>query len=205
MVLAGRDWMGGQAHPELGVVVIAAPAEQGYSSRMKRYLPHEITHLMVYEMVRPEGYGNVPDWLNEGLATENEMLPTPEYALALEEAHDSGNLLPLEELCVPFSPDPRTAILSYAQSASVVAYIREEHGAEGIRNLLYAYADGASCRSGVEEALGISFNKLENNWRVSLKPQAVWRTLLDQVGVWVGLWLLSLLVAVPMMGRIRRR
>jgi len=205
MVLTGRDWVGGQAHPELGVVVMATPAEQGYSSRMKRYLPHEITHLMIYEMVEPEGYRNVPDWLNEGLATENEQLPTPEYALALEEAREGGNLLPLEELCVPFSPDPRTAILSYAQSASVVAFIRETYGAEGIRNLLSAYANGASCRSGVEEALGITFNKLESNWRVSLTPQAGWRTLADQIGVWVGLWLVSLLVALPMIGGLRRR
>ncbi len=205
MVLSGRDWMGGQAHPELGVVVMAAPAEQGYSSRMKRYLPHEITHLMIYEMVKREGYRRVPEWLNEGLATENEQLPTPEYALALEKAHDSGNLLPLEELCVPFSPDPRTAILSYAQSASVVAFIRETYGAEGIRNLLSAYAKGASCRSGVEEALGISFNKLESSWQVSLTPEAGWQVLMDQVGVWVGLWLVSLLVAVLMIGGAGQR
>ncbi len=205
MVLTGRDWVGGQARPELGVVVIAVPPEQGYSSRMKRYLPHEITHLMIYELVTPEGYKHVPNWLNEGLATINERLPTPEYTLVLEEAHDIGQLLPLEELCVPFSPDPRTAMLSYAQSASVVTFIRKEYGAEGIRKLLSAYADGAGCTSGVEEALDVSFNKLESNWRISLEPQAEWRAVVDQVGVWVGLWLLSLMLAVPMIGGIRRR
>jgi hypothetical protein len=205
MVLTGRDWVGGQARPELGVVVIAVPPEQGYSSRMKRYLPHEITHLLIHELVTPEGYRHVPNWLNEGLATINEQLPTPEYALALEEARERGQLLPLKELCVPFSPDPRTAILSYAQSASVVRYIRETYGAEGIRRLLSAYADGASCTSGVEEALDVSFNKLENNWRISLEPEARWRALMDQVGVWVGLWLLSLVLVVPMIGGIRRQ
>ncbi len=205
MVLTGRDWVGGQARPELGVVVVAVPPEQGYSSRMKRYLPHEITHLMIHELVTLEGYRHVPNWLNEGLATVNEQLPTPEYALALEEARERGQLLPLEELCVPFSPDPRTAILSYAQSASVVTYVRETHGAEGIRRLLSAYADGASCTSGVEEALNVSFNKLESNWRISLEPEARWRAVMDQVGVWVGLWLLSLVLVVPMIGRIRRQ
>jgi hypothetical protein len=205
MILTGRDWVGGQARPELGVVVIAVPPKQGYSSRMKRYLPHEITHLLVYELVSPQGYRNIPDWLNEGLATANEQLPTPEYALAVEEAREAGQLLSLEELCVPFSPDPRTAILSYAQSASVVRFIREEYGAEGIRRLLSAYADGASCRSGVEDALDVSFNKLENSWRVSLEPQAGWRAVTDEIGVWIGLWLLGLLLTVPMIGRIRRR
>jgi len=205
MVLTGRDWVGGQARPELGAVVIAVPPEQGYSSRMKRYLPHEITHLMVYELVTPDGYRNVPNWLNEGLATANERLPTPEYTLALQEARDTGQLLSLEELCVPFSPDPRTAMLSYAESASLVTFIRKRYGAEGIRKLLSAYADGASCTSGVEEALNVSFNKLESNWRISLEPEAAWRAMVDQVGVWVGLWLLSLMMAVPMIGGIRRR
>jgi hypothetical protein len=111
----------------------------------------------------------------------------------------------MEELCVPFSPDPRTAVLSYAQSASLVEFIRERYGADGIRRLLSAYAGGASCTSGVEEALSVSFDKLENDWRVSLEPEARWRMWADQAGVWIGLWLLGLLIAVPMVGRIRRR
>ncbi|MGD2178240.1 MAG: peptidase MA family metallohydrolase [Anaerolineae bacterium] len=205
MVLTGRDWVGGQARPELGAVFIAVPPEQGYSSRMKRYLPHEITHLLVYQLVTAEGYRHVPEWLDEGLATANERLPTPEYALALEEAREAGQLLSLEELCVPFSPDSRTAVLSYAQSASVVQFIRHRYGADGIRRLLSAYANGASCISGVDEALEVGFGQLENDWRISLEPEARWRMSVDQAGVWVGLWLLSLIIAVPMVGGIHRR
>jgi hypothetical protein len=205
MVLSGRDWAGGQARPELGVVLIAVPPVEGYASRMKRYLPHEITHLLTYQLTTPEGYKHVPSWLDEGLATANEQLPTPEHALVLEEAYEADQLLPVANLCAPFSPDPRTAVLSYAQSASVVRFIREQYGADGVRSLLSAYADGASCTSGVEEALRVNFNKLEGGWRASLRPQARWRAWVDQVDVWIGLWLLSLLVAVPMIGGIRRR
>lgn len=204
MVLTGREWVGGQARPELGVVVAAVSGDQGYTSQMKRYLPHEITHLLVYELTTPEGYAHVPAWLDEGLATTNERLPTPEYAIALETAREAGQLLPLEQLCTPFSPDPRTAILSYAESASVVDFIRENYGAEGIRQLLSAYADGASCKSGVEDGLGITFAKLESDWRISLEPKAAWATVLDHAAVWLGLSLLGLLLAVPMIGWIRR-
>jgi hypothetical protein len=186
MVLTGREWVGGQAHPELGVVVVAIPFEAGYTSRMDRYIPHEITHLLVYQAVTPVSYRNVPEWLDEGLATTHERLPTPEYAMTIEEAHAQGQLLPLEDLCVPFSPDSHTTFLAYAQSST-------------------AYADGASCGGGVQGALNVSLNGLETAWRASLEPQAPWRALVDQVGVWVGLWLLSLLVAVPMIGRLRRR
>lgn len=204
MVLGGRDWVAGQARPELGVVVVAVPPDQDYTSRMKRYLPHEITHLMVYQFAGPEGYNHVPTWLDEGLATANEHLPTPEYRLALEEAVDADQLLSLRDLCVPFSPDPATAFLSYAQSASVVRFIREQYGAGGMRRLLSAYADGASCTSGVEEALDISFHRLESTWRASLRTETRWEVWWDRVGVWVGLWVLSILVAVPMVGRVRR-
>lgn len=205
MVLTGREWLGGQARPELGVVVVAVPSVQGYTSRMKRYLPHEITHLLLYRVTTPEGYVSVPTWLNEGLATANERLPTPEYALALEEARQAGELIPLEELCVPFSPDPQTATLSYAQSGSVVTFIREEFGAGGIRQLLAAYADGASCKSGVEEGLGVAFHQLEADWRMSLNPEARWLAIVRQAGFWIALSVIGLLLAVPMMGGFRRR
>ena len=205
MVLAGREWVGGQAHPELGVVVVAIPFEEGYTSRMMRYIPHEITHLLVYQAVTPVGYGYVPEWLDEGLATANERLPTAEYAVAIEEARTQGQLLPLEDLCVPFSPDAHTAFLAYAQSGSVVQFIREQYGAEEIRDLLATYANGASCTGGVQKTLNVSLNGLETAWRASLEPQAPWRAVVEQIGVWVGLWLLSLLVTVPMIGGLRRR
>jgi len=205
MMLTGREWASGQAHPELGGVVVAIPYEEGYTSRMRRYIPHEVTHLLVYQAVTPAGYRYVPEWLDEGLATANEQLPTPEYAMVLEEARTQGRLLPLEDLCVPFSPDSRTAFLAYAQSGSVVQFIRERYGAGGIRTLLAAYANGASCTGGVQEALNVSLSGLETVWRASLEPQAPWRVLAEQVGVWVALWLLSLLVAVLMIGGLRRR
>jgi len=204
MVLTGREWVGGQARPELGVIVVAIPFEEGYTLRMRREIPHELTHLLLYRAVTPEGYEYVPEWLDEGLATANELLPTAEYASVLEEALKNGHLLPLESLCVPFPPDPTTALLSYAQSSSVVQFIRREYGAAGIRNLLAAYRNGASCRAGVQEALNISLNQLEAAWRASLEPKTPGHAFIERAGVWLGLWLLSILIAVPMLGTRRR-
>ena len=208
MMLTGRDWAVGQARPELGVILIAIPFEDGYESRMRRYIPHEITHLLIYRAVTPGSYKYVPEWLDEGLATANEKRPTPEYAVALEEACSAGQLLPIEELCAPFSPDSYTAFLAYAQSGSVVQFIREQYGAEGIRALLRAYTNGASCASGVQEALGINLDSLEAAWRNHLEPQSPQQPppqapRFEQAAIWVGLWLLSLLVAAPMIGRLK--
>jgi hypothetical protein len=132
-------------------------------------------------------------------------LPTTDHTLVLEEARTQGQLLSLANLCVPFPPNPQTAFLAYAQSGSVVKFIRERYGARGIRDLLAAYRNGASCAVGVQEALNVSLSGLETTWQVSLEPKAPWRAVAEQVGVWVSLWLLSLLVVVPMIGGLRRR
>lgn len=225
MERAGRDWIEGQAYPESGVIIVLVPFKEGYASKMKRVIPHEITHVLVYQAVTGEGHEYVPEWLEEGLATANELSPNPDYAVAIEEARSGGRLLPIEDLCVPFPPDPNTAFLSYAQSGSLVGFMRDEYGAAGIRELLAAYAQGASCAGGVWEAFAIGLSDLEDRWRASLDPAEpaepagllpawlalprAWLAKLPawfvQVGPWVGLWLLSLLAAVPMVGALRRR
>ena len=206
MALAGRGWVVGQAHPDLGAIVVAIPfnSTEGYKWRMRRYIPHEVTHLLVYQAATPAGYKYVPEWLDEGLATANEQLPTVEHGTQLEAAREQERLIPLADLCVPFPPNPQTAFLAYAQSGSIVAFIRDRYCDSGIRNLLAAYGNGDSCAVGVQNGLGISLAGLETAWRASLEPRAPWQALVDQIGTWVALWLLSLLVAVPMIGGFRR-
>jgi hypothetical protein len=206
MALAGRGWVVGQAHPDLGAIVVAIPfnSSEGYKGRMRRYIPHEVTHLLVYQAATPAGYKYIPEWLDEGLATANEQLPTVEHDTQLEAAREQERLIPLEDLCVPFPPNPQTAFLAYAQSGSIVTFIRDKYGDSGIRNLLAAYRDGDSCALGVQNGLGISLAGLETAWRASLEPKAPWQALVDQIGAWVALWLLSLLVAVPMIGGAHR-
>jgi hypothetical protein len=199
----GQTMVVGQANPELGVVVVVVPNGDGYTSRMERYIPHEITHLLIYQLVTPTGYRYVPEWLDEGLATANERLPTPELATTLEEARVAGRLLSLEGLCYPFPPN--ATYLAYAQSGSVVRFLREQYGAERIHALLTAYANGAGCESGVQDTLNISLTGLDTAWRASLEPQAPWKVWAGQAMIWGGLWLLSLLIAVPMIGGLRRK
>jgi hypothetical protein len=206
MALARKGWVVGQAHPDLGAIVVAIPFDSngGYKLRMRRYIPHEVTHLLVYQAATPESYQYIPEWLDEGLATANEQLPTVEHGVQLEAAREQERLIPLKELCVPFPPNPQTAFLAYAQSGSIVSFIRDEYGDSGIRNLLAAYRKGDSCAAGVQNGLGLSMTELETSWQASLEPKGPWRTAVDQAGVWVGLWALVLLAAVPMFGKVRR-
>jgi hypothetical protein len=183
----GREWVGGQAYPELGIFVAAIPPDDRSLSTMKRVIPHEITHLLVYQAAGG-ALGHVPSWLNEGLATLSEELPDPQAAIVLETALSQDSLVPLETLCGPFPPDTSEARLSYAQSASVVGFIRDHYGRQGLARLITAYADGATCQGGVERALGVSLEGLETQWRASLQPRSKWLVFLEKAGPWLGLW-----------------
>lgn len=205
MEISGRGWAGGQARPELGVALVAIPHDDGAFLRMERDIPHELTHLLVYEAVGSAGYGYVPPWLSEGLATVNEAQPDPALEVVLEEARAEGRLIPLDELCIPFPASRDAALLSYAQSASLVRYIRGQHGNSGLRALLAAYADGASCEGGVMRALSISQTQLEVAWRAHLSGLSAWTLWISDNAPWLLLWGISLLLALPMVGSLRRR
>jgi hypothetical protein len=116
-------------------------------------------------------------------------------------------LIPLVDLCDPFPANPDVALLSYAQSASIVRYIRDRYGGSGIRALLTAYADGAGCEGGVIQALNTTPERLDLDWRANLVGLSGWTLWLSENTPWLLLWALSLILALPMAGAgiLRRR
>jgi hypothetical protein len=169
--LAGREWLGGQARPELGVVLVAIPPGDSARLQMRRDIPHELTHLMTFVATTPN-YEATPRWLDEGLATLNEGDPNSTQAIAVQDAAAQNRLLPLEKLCGLFSTDASTALLAYGESRSVMQQIINEYGSAGVQALLAAYRDGATCEGGVERALNTSLTGLEVKWRAQLQPIA---------------------------------
>ncbi|MCS7178487.1 MAG: peptidase MA family metallohydrolase [Anaerolineae bacterium] len=195
--MAGRTWVQGQAHPELGVVLLTIPADDGYLLQMEQDIPHELTHLLIYRLVGPEGYTWIPTWLNEGLAMANQTHPDPNLDALLDRARREGRLIPLRDLCPPFPTNPEMALLAYAESGSLVRYLRRKHGDSGLRALLLTYADGADCDAGVQQALHLSLDQLERAWRADLSGMGPWMLWLSENGVGLALWGLSLLLAIP--------
>jgi hypothetical protein len=200
--LGGYAWAGGQARPELGAILIGVPEGPAALSEMERLLPHELTHLMVYEATGRR-LGLVPPWLNEGLASLNELRPDPNRQALVEEALAQNRLFSLETLCAPFPADQGAARLAYAQSASVVGFLREQHGGQVIRDLLATYAENASCEGGVNRVLGQSLGELESAWRAQLTGQGPTGQRSSSSAVWVALWLLTALLALPLVGVLR--
>ena len=203
--LGGRDWAGGQARPELGVVLVDLPPDVTVPIEAQRVIPHELTHLLIYQATQP-GYDHVPAWLDEGLATANEASPDAAQADALQKALDEDRLLPFELLCAPFPDDGQDALLAYAQSGSLVQYIRNQYGREKIQGLLAAYRDKAECLPGVERALGVTLARLERDWRASLStPDRSLANVFEQGAPCFVLLVIAGLALLPMLGGAARR
>ncbi|UCC63156.1 MAG: hypothetical protein JSV36_20860 [Anaerolineae bacterium] len=199
-----REWVVGQAYPDLRIALAAIPPGAESASTMRWLIPHELTHLLLYE-VMGSNYGRLPPWLNEGLAVFSEEIPDPDDALVLDRALRKDQLLALEALCHSFPYGDDQARLAYAQSTSVVRFIRENYGHSAIGKLVAVYSNGIPCQRGVNLALGTSLSNLESQWRKSLGAQSKSAVLLRRAMPWLLLLLVSLpllvLVAQPLFAR----
>ncbi|MBN2556104.1 MAG: hypothetical protein JXA97_09230 [Anaerolineales bacterium] len=163
LTLTGRRWVAGQSLPELGVVLLALPASSEAVIALERSLPHEITHVLLYERMGAS-YANLPGWLNEGLAVMQEQDPDPLYTVTLEQASGENRLLSIQSLCAGFPYESDTAMLAYAQSHAFVQYLRDIYGVGGIVRLLDAYQEGTTCEGGVQRVFMRSHDQLQSEW-----------------------------------------
>ena len=152
-------WIAGHADPALGHSLVSIAANTSQVLEIKRQIPHELTHLLLYQKLG-EGYANLPRWLNEGLATIAELSPDPNYPVLLRRGYEGDVLLPMANLCDSFPNDAANFQLAYAQAASFTRYLQTEFGAAGIEDLLRAYGQGAACQEGYRTGLGKELNRI---------------------------------------------
>jgi hypothetical protein len=155
--LAGENWIAGHASPDLGVVLTSIAPGPEQKLEMEREIPHEMAHILLYRQVG-DRYENLP-------VSVVEINPNPDYQRALTAASQNNSLLPFSSLCQVFPPDAAGAFQAYAQSESLVKYIKDKFGATGIQALISSYADGLDCNRGMQQALGMTLDDLDKNWR----------------------------------------
>ena len=170
LLLGGEEWIGGQAHPKIGVVLVSIAPGANQSIEMETKIPHELTHIMLYRS-HHDKYDLLPVWLTEGLSSMVELYPNPDYANALEIASGNNSLLSFEDLCASFPADAGNAYLAYAQSQSFVTYIRDTYGTPGLMRLTTDYSEGYPCELGATKALGTPLSQLDARWRESVLGQ----------------------------------
>ena len=165
-----QEWTGGAAFTTFSTIAIGiAPTSLDWG---KRALVHELTHLVVHQATFSP-YGQLPIWLDEGLAMYNEGELEPQYHTRLEKAIQEDGLISVRSLCSPFSAETEKALLSYAQSYSLVEYLLRNYGQYRMLNLLTLLKEGATYDEALTEAYGFDIDGLDANWHATLTSQTV--------------------------------
>jgi hypothetical protein len=200
---SSANWVAGHADPDLGVILVTLPEGPEQQLLVEQRVPHELMHILLYQSNRL-GYPNLPTWLNEGLASNAELDPNPDYRILLEDAAKKNSLIPLPALCNAFPREAYSALLSYAEADSFVKYLHDSYGVPGLQALVTAYANGLDCNRGAEQALGKSLVQLQRNWeRDELSQNVALKAFLNMLP-WIIL-LLAVLAAPLILALLRLR
>jgi hypothetical protein len=162
------EWIGGFTQPALHLVVTGVDKGNDPMSEIERILSHEAVHLIVHQATE-NPFNEPPPWLDEGLATYYQAVADPRFAPVLQNAVRTGTLIPVKALNSTFPDDPNQALLSYAESESIVNFILKSKGNDGMAALLHAYQGGVSNEQAVQSAFGETLDQLDTEWKKSLK------------------------------------
>lgn len=191
-----QEWTGGVAFADFGIITIAiAPSQLEWG---KKALVHELTHLVVHQATFSP-YGQLPIWLDEGLATHSEGELDPDLRSSLNRAISENTLISVRSLCSPFSAYTDKARLSYAQSYSLVEYLLNNYGQDKMLDLLTILKRGSTYDEALSEVYGFDIDGLDAGWRATLAPRTMFASeargshpalvaVLAALGTGLGLW-----------------
>lgn len=160
-----REWTGGQAFVEHGIVAIGiGPDEMSWG---RRSIAHELAHLVIYQITF-NPYGGLPTWLDEGLAMYAEGALEPHFRSMLQEATSEDELFSVQSLGSSFPAHAEKALLAYAQSYSLVDFLISNYGRDKMLQLLKVFQQGSSYDGALLEVYGFDTGGLDDRWRASL-------------------------------------
>ncbi len=162
LVTAGPDWSGGLYDGKIRLPVGGATE---LTPQLKGVLFHEYTHVVIQELTR----GNVPNWLNEGVAElQGRRLFNPPMA-DLGKAARSGQPLPINFLDKSFiGLDTRQAGLAYQESYALANFMVQSYGWHKVREILQLLGAGEKIETAVAKALadfGLDYQGLIREWQ----------------------------------------
>lgn len=175
-MIFSQDWSGGAAFTEFDTITIGiSPVNIDWG---KGALVHELTHMVVHQAVFSP-YGQLPTWLDEGLAMYNEGEPSFSLLSRLDEAILEDRLISVRSLCSSFSADPEEAYLSYAESYSLVEYLLANYGQDKMLNLLTLFKEGSTYDEALSQVYGFDVYGLDTRWQETLtapvvQPRKLW-------------------------------
>lgn len=163
------EWVGGKAFPHLALVMAAIADDNMAELEIKRTIPHELSHLVLYQATR-NPYNAPPAWLDEGLAVYNQEAHDPAEEEALRWAAEHGAILPLNSLSGSFGADEDAALLAYAQSHSAVEFLLTDsrYGPDKLARTVAAFREGVTYDEAFQAGLGVTVDEIDQQWLASL-------------------------------------
>jgi len=133
--------------------------EEGW---MNGLLPHEISHLILHDFIAPE---NIPIWIDEGIA---QLFESDKYVIAdrmMRTLVRRGQFIPLETLNrwdIRRETDAVKVEIFYAQSLSLVHFLREEFGYENFCRFCRSLRDGKPLEESLQSAYPVKIRSLDD-------------------------------------------
>ena len=167
-ILYEPSWTGGQAFPDHDIVILGiSEADLAWG---RDAIVHELTHVLVGHLTF-SCLGDVPTWLNEGLAVYSEGGLDTLSQRQLEDAIRNDTLLSVRSISGGFSEVPDKAYLSYSQSYSIAKFLIETYGQDSMTELLVGLRDGSTIDSALMQTYGFDIDGLEDAWRQAIGAQ----------------------------------
>jgi hypothetical protein len=161
------EWIGGVAYSSLSLIIAHVRPGTNAQREIDRMIPHEVSHVAMHH-ASANPYNSPPPWLDEGLATYVQAVGDPRLAPALDRAVRDGRLIPIGALRSSFPLDPDLALLSYAESLSIVTFIAETYGRQTVGDLATIYQQEVTHDEAVERVLGMTVEDLDAAWKAWL-------------------------------------
>lgn len=157
-----REWTGGVAFTRYNIIAIGiAPDKLDWGSRA---IAHELTHLVIQQMTF-NPYGDLPNWLNEGLAMYAEGELEASFLWQLSNAVAQDTLITVRSLSSPFSAYGEPSSLAYAQSYSLVQFLVSKYGQGKMYDLLDTFKRGSGYDDALRKVYGFDMDGLDALWR----------------------------------------
>lgn len=171
---------------------VFAPADQ--------ILAHEVTHAVIFRLLGTQA-AVLPLWMNEGIAKYESQETAEKDDVVSAEAAAQGELMPLSRLESSF-PESRTD-LAYAESASAVRFMIENHGKSSLKVLLKEIAETGSFDKAMLRATGRTNAQFSDDWMAEIDRQylILRRT---RIAAGVGSAVMAALAVVAFLARRRK-
>ena len=168
-ILYEPSWTGGQAFSDENIVIMGTSGSN--SGWDKGTVIHELTHVLVGHFTF-SCLGDVPQWVDEGLAVFSEGALDPQFQEPLDKAIQNDSLLSVRSISGSFSEVSDKANLSYAESYSLINFLIQTYGQPKMTDLLGALRDGLTLDQALQQTYGFDVDGLEDAWRQSIGAKA---------------------------------